>query len=189
MNDILELIKSRRSVFPASYTGGEITKDDLNVILDAARWAPNHKKTEPWRYRVLQEGALDRLGDFLMSEFERSQQKKPTLKILKLAEKLQKASAIVLIFMNRDAKERIPEWEEIAATSMSVQNMWLATSALGYGAYWSSPKSYADMNNMEELQVQDRERFLGFFFIGTIDDTEIEQPERLGVEKIARFLS
>ncbi len=189
MKQVLEIIKSRRSVFPASYTGREINKEDLTIILDAARWAPNHKKTEPWRYRVLQGQALVRLGEFMMSEFERSEQKKPTLKIRKLAEKMQQAAAIVLIFMKRDEKESVPEWEEIAATSMSVQNMWLATSALGYGAYWSSPKSYADMSNLDELLVQGRERFLGFFFMGTIDDSDIEQPERLGVNEIAQFLS
>ncbi len=189
MKNVLEIIKLRRSVFPASYTGGEIKPEDLAEILDAARWAPNHKKTEPWRYRVLQGSALTRLGNFMMSEFERSEQKKPTLKIRKLAEKMQQASTIILIFMNRDEKESVPEWEEIAATSMSVQNMWLATSALGYGAYWSSPKSFADMSNLDELQVQDSERFLGFFFLGTIDDSGMEQPERLPVNEIARFLS
>ena len=27
--------------------------------------------------------------------------------------------------MKRDLKESVPEWEEIAATAMAVQNMWL----------------------------------------------------------------
>jgi len=187
-NPVLAAIKKRRSIFPDSYTGGTIPSEDLHTIIDAARWAPTHKKTEPWRYKVFQGAAMERLGNFMLSEFERSQNKKPSLKVRKLTEKMKQSAAVVLIFMSRDEKERIPEWEEIAAVSMSVQNMWLATSSLGYGAYWSSPKSFLDMSSMQELSLGDRERFLGFFYLGTIDTMDQEQPERKEINEFAQFL-
>jgi nitroreductase len=34
----------------------------------------------------------------------------------------------------------VPEWEEIAAVSMAVQNMYLTCTANNIGCYWSSPK-------------------------------------------------
>ena len=39
--------------------------------------------------------------------------------------------------MKRHA-EKLPEWEEICAVAMSVQNMHLAAEAMGIGGFWSS---------------------------------------------------
>ena len=48
------LIKNRRTVTPKDYlSGGRITDEDLNTILEAANWAPTHNKTQPWRYVML----------------------------------------------------------------------------------------------------------------------------------------
>jgi len=54
---VLDLIKKRRSIFPAQYTDREIAKSDIEKILEAANWAPTHKKTEPWRFRVFRGNA------------------------------------------------------------------------------------------------------------------------------------
>lgn len=183
-----EIIKTRRSVFPAQYTGGELKKEHLNIILESARWAPNHRKTQPWRYKVLQGEALDQLGEFLASRYEKTDGFKK-FKLKKLRENPSMASAIILIFMSRCEKESVPEWEEIAATSMSVQNMWLTSHNLGYGAYWSSPKPFAPMTDFNAIEVGERERFLGFFYLGTYDKEEQELPERMTVEEFTQFVN
>jgi nitroreductase len=41
----------------------------------------------------------------------------------------------------------VPDWEEIAATSMAVQNMYLTCTANRIGCYWSSPKI---VNNLKD---------------------------------------
>ena len=39
---------------PKDYkSGGRISEEDMNMILDAANWAPTHNKTQPWRYVML----------------------------------------------------------------------------------------------------------------------------------------
>eukprot|EP00878_Enallax_costatus_P002867 GHUV01003060.1.p1 GENE.GHUV01003060.1~~GHUV01003060.1.p1 ORF type:complete len:207 (+),score=54.02 GHUV01003060.1:252-872(+) len=52
---VLDLIRSRRSVQPKDFTGSNtgITQQKLETMLDAARWAPTHKQTEPWHFVVL----------------------------------------------------------------------------------------------------------------------------------------
>ncbi|MDP5078346.1 MAG: nitroreductase [Nonlabens sp.] len=184
---LTHIIQSRRSVFPAQYTGKSIPKADLLTILEAARWAPNHAKTQPWRYKVLQGDALAQLGDFLADSYLTTADAKEFTSN-KLRHTPRAASAIVLLFMERDPKERIPEWEEVAAVAMSVQNMWLTAHNLGYGSYWSSPKSFANMADFEPITVGERERFLGFYYIGTTDVTEQELPERLAVEEFVQFV-
>lgn len=74
--------------------------------------------------------------------------------------------------MNRDVKNIIPEWEELAAVSMSVQNMWLTCTAYKLGCYWSSPSVINQLGNF--LDLQSNQRCLGFFYIGQYDDL----PER-----------
>ena len=34
-------------------SGSQISEEDLNMILEAANWAPTHQKNEPWRYSIL----------------------------------------------------------------------------------------------------------------------------------------
>ena len=190
MNKSLEhLIQSRRSIFPAQYTSGEIPDQDLRNILDSARWAPNHRKTEPWRYKVLQGQAITDLGNFMCEQFVHNTGKPISFKLNKLKEKLAKTSVMILIFKHRDEKESIPEWEETAAVSMSVQNMWLTVHNLGYGCYWSSPKSFADMSKFDKINVGEREEFLGFFYLGTMDKSlESELPERKPIEEFVQFI-
>src|SRR5690554_7530937 len=51
-----------------------------------------------------------------------------------------KASAVIAICMERQASEKIPEIEEIAAVACAVQNMHLTATAYGLGGFWSTPK-------------------------------------------------
>lgn len=184
-----QLIQTRRSVFPAQYTGGNIPNEDLLKILESARWAPNHRKTEPWRYKVLQGDAIKQLGVFMCDQFVQQAGKPVSIKLRKLQDKLAMTSAMILIFKSRDEKESIPEWEEIAAVSMSVQNMWLTTHDLGHGCYWSSPKAFADMTKFASIEVAEGEDFLGFFYIGTYDHSaEVALPERKAIEEFVQFV-
>ena len=47
-----EIIESRRSIFPKDYTGEEIEQEILDEILRSATFAPNHKRTKPWRFKI-----------------------------------------------------------------------------------------------------------------------------------------
>lgn len=188
MKTLLENIQQRRSQFPAEYTGGTIKEEDLNQILEAARWAPNHKKTEPWKYKVIRGDGLAKLGDFIQEQYVKNTGKPANMKARKLADKLQQSSAVILIFLDRDPKERIPEWEETVAVAMSVQNMWLMVQNLGYGAYWSSPKDFANMLEFEAIQTADNDKFMGFFYMGTVENKPTDLPERKAVKEFVEFV-
>ena len=171
---IFDLIKKRRSVFPAQYNGKPIAKFDIEKILEAANWAPSHRKTEPWRFKVLQGVSKEKLGLFLSLKYMETMDKPKEMKVKKLIENPKKAGAIIAICMQRDPKESVPEWEEIAATAMAVQNMWLCCAEMGIGAYWSSPGLIKYMD--EFFEMNEGERCLGFFYMGYSDD---ELPEAI----------
>ena len=187
MKTLLETIQQRRSRFPADYTQGEIHADHLNQILEAARWAPTHKKTQPWKYKVVRGAGLEKLGDFMKDQFVKNTGKSG-IKARKMTDKMQQSSAVVLIFLNRDPKEKLPEWEEVAAVSMSVQNMWLMAHELGYGAYWSSPKSFAHMAEFQTIETSENDKFLGFFYMGTVESQTTDLPKRKSIEEFVEFI-
>ena len=94
-------------------------------------------------------------------------------KIKKLKANPKMAGAIVAICMQRDPEERLPEWEEVAATAMAVQNMWLCCTEMGIGSYWSSPGLVKYMDELFELN--EGEKCLGFFYMGYSDEIIPEQ--------------
>jgi len=173
---IFDLIKNRRSVFPAQYIDKPIAKTDIEKILEAANWAPNHRKTEPWRFKVIQGEKLVQLGEFLSNTYIDVTPKPKHLKAKKLIENPKKAGAIIAICMQRDPMESVPEWEEISATAMAVQNMWLCCTQMGIGCYWSSPELISYMGDF--LPMNDGEKCLGFFYMGHYEGELPEQTRK-----------
>lgn len=179
---IFELIKKRRSVFPQQYNDKPIDRQTLERILEAANWAPTHKRTEPWRFKVLTGDSRDKLGLFLSLKYMESEPRPKKIKTRKLIENPKRAAAIICICMQRDPAESLPVWEEVAATAMAAQNMWLCCTALGIGCYWSSPDLIRFMGEFFELQPG--EECLGFFYMGYYDETAPEVPRNPIEDKV-----
>ncbi|MEM9077138.1 MAG: nitroreductase [Bacteroidota bacterium] len=183
--DIFELIQKRRSIFPVQYNDNPIEKETIEKVLEAANWAPNHKKTEPWRFKVLKGDKKRELGVFLSEKYQEVDSKPKQIKIKKLQENPQRAAAIIAICMQRDPNESLPEWEELAATAMAVQNMWLCCTELGIGSYWSSPGLIKYMDEFFDLGKG--EKCLGFFYMGYYDDEVDTSPRNPIEEKVEWF--
>ena len=165
---VLELIKKRRAVFPVQYNDKPIARETIQTVLEAANWAPTHRRTEPWRFKVILGAEKDRLGNFLSGKYQEIEESPKKIKIKKLQENPQKAAAVILICMERDELERVPEWEEIAATAMAVQNMWLMCTELNIGCYWSSPALISYMD--EFIDMPKNQKCLGLFYMGYYDE-------------------
>ncbi|RMA66395.1 nitroreductase family protein [Ulvibacter antarcticus] len=164
---ISEAIKNRRAVFPVQYNNDAISKEEIKEILEAANWAPTHRRTEPWRFKVILGETKGELAGFLAKTYKEKTENFSEFKFQKYLNNPRKAACIIAICMQRDAKQAIPEWEEIAATAMAVQNMWLMAHELKIGAYWGSPGIVKYMDQFFEMA--DDERCLGFFYMGKYD--------------------
>ena len=175
---ISDIIQNRRAVFPAQYNDQPITKEEVLKILEAANWAPTHKRTEPWRFKVFHGKSQLRLGAFLSEIYKKTTEKFSERSYEKMKENPTKSGCVIAICFQRDPKESLPEWEEIASTAMAVQNMWLTASEMGIGAYWSSPSVREHLGEL--VKLEEGERCLGFFYMGKYDG---ELPE--GTRKTA----
>lgn len=180
---IFDLINDRRSVFPEHYNDQPLERATVKKILEAANRAPTHKNTEPWRFKVLMGAKKEALGKFLSKKYQETDPKPKQFKIKKLQENPKRSAAIIAICMQRDPLQRLPEWEELAATAMAVQNMWLCCTALHIGCYWSSPAiaSYMD----EFFTLKEGEKCLGFLYMGYYDHPVATSTRTPIEEKVA----
>ena len=107
--DALEAIRKRRSV--RAYTGEAIPKEDLEKIVDAGRWAASGNNRQPWEFVVVTDRAM--------------------IEKLKVASQwMDKAGAIIAVVMDPSTRW----WLEDG--SAAVENILIASTALGYGSCW-----------------------------------------------------
>ncbi len=161
---IQDVIKNRRSIFPKSYLQEPIENEVLLRLLECANQAPTHKLTEPWRFKIFKGAGLKRLADEMVSEYKEIT---PTESFLQkksdsIREKVMQSGAVLAICMQVSGK--VPEWEELASVACSVQNIWLAASAMGIGAYWSTPALIHNLNAF--LELKENEKCIGLFYMG-----------------------
>lgn len=184
IKELNALIAKRRSIYPKTYIEGKaIEKSDIEQILENANWAPSHRKTEPWRFHVLH--SLEKrqaFGDFAIAAHKKMGREMPEAKIKRVRKAPVQAGCVIVLILHRDPEERVPEWEELAALSCAVQNMWLTCSAMGLGSYWSTPKNViALMHNF--IPMADNEKCAGLFYIGHHELPEIAAQRGAIAEK------
>lgn len=182
---VSQIIKERRSIFPASYIKKEISVEVINQILESANYAPTHKLTQPWRFTVIRKAGLKKLGEELGRLYQShvSPQQFLQKKYDSFAEKTGQADCIIAIQMAVSGK--IPEWEELAAVSCAVQNMALTAESLKVGAYWSSPPLIDHLG--EFLSLDENEKCIGLFYMGYHNEKPW-MPNRSSMEEKVKWI-
>ncbi|GAB3334682.1 hypothetical protein GCM10027299_43100 [Larkinella ripae] len=162
---INEVIRTRRSIFPPEYTDQEIPRDVIETIVANANFAPTHRLTQPWRFTIFRGEGLTKLADFLGDQYRQntppaqySEGKYDTTRT-----KILRASCVMAINLEIHS-DKVPEWEELAAVSCAVQNMWLTATALNVGAYWSTPGNLDALG--EFLNLSPTQKCVGLFYMG-----------------------
>ena len=183
IEQLSQLIADRRSIFPPMYTDKPIDRDTIELLLQNANWAPNHRKTEPWRWKVITGSGRQKLSDYLGKYYmdNTPKEKQSDIKYKKTIAKPLQSQAVIAICMHRDPAESVPEWEEIAAVAAAVQNMWLSCTALGIGSYWSSPASATHADDF--LSLAANERCLGWFYMGYHDPINLPSTRGSALDK------
>ncbi|MGM0771926.1 MAG: nitroreductase family protein [Halobacteriota archaeon] len=116
MSATIETILARRSI--REYTEDPVSKDDINTILNCARWAPSGLNNQPWKFIVIKnEDTINELADCTHYS-----------KIV--------LQAKVLIAVYLDQETMYHHDKDVLAIGASIQNMLLACEDLGLGAVW-----------------------------------------------------
>ena len=123
MDAFAELVRSRRT--HKSFGPDPVPPETLDELLELARWAPNHHRTNPWRFRVVGPETLARL----------KQAAGPAE-----APKLDRARTLVLAscVVSGDLQQDL---EDVCASSCAIHNVLLAAHARGLAGYWDVRRS------------------------------------------------
>ena len=140
-------------------------------MLELARWAPNHHRTNPWRFRVLGPETLARLKE-AAGPAE--------------APKLERAPTLVVASVVLTGDER-QDLEDICATACAIYVVLLAAHARGLAGYWRTPLVLRTQSGRDAVGLPEEERFLGLIHLGTPRGVP-PPPEREPLDSYRFFL-
>lgn len=190
LSEITDLIRNRRTIFPEQYSSRKVYREQIELIINNALWAPNHGNTQPWRFHIFTDEGLQKLSDFLgktyLEKIPKEQQN--DMKLAKLISRPLRSSVVIAVSMVKQPESKIMELEEIEAVACAVQNMYLTCTAYGLGGFWATPKLIYLSEMNEFLGLEEQDKCLGLFYIGY---PEIEWPKahRKPLEYVTTWVS
>ena len=152
--DALEAIQKRRSV--RKFKGDAIPREDLEKIVDAARLAATGSNRQPWDFVVVTDREM-------------------IDKLTVVGKWMDKAGAIIVVVLDPYSRW----WVEDGAAA--IENMLIASTALGYGSCWVEGDSLPKEEEFKRLLgVPKGKRLLALVPVGvpvdwpTIDKRPLE---------------
>ncbi|MBE8425006.1 nitroreductase family protein, partial [Leptospira borgpetersenii serovar Balcanica] len=115
-------------------------KNQLEVAIECAMTAPDHKKLQPWRFIVTEGQQRHALGRALLAAAEANALREGAELDERSAEKTLKmplrAPMIITVVTNMQYHEKVPEFEQLLSAGAAVQNLILALKAQGFSTVW-----------------------------------------------------
>ncbi len=142
---VTALIRARRTIH--DFTARVPSRAFVLEALDAARWAPNHHHSEPWRFTLLGPRAIARVID-LNTELVRAKNGDLAAERKRARWELVPGWLVVNCLRSEDP---VREREDYAACCCAVQNFALALWAGGIGSKWSTGKVTRDPRFMTAI--------------------------------------
>ncbi len=125
----------------------------LHELLELARWAPNHRLTNPWRFRVLGEHTRSELMELAESEQPGA------------AAKLRRAPTLVAISALQSG-DPAQDREDLLATAVAAYVVLLGAHARGLAAYWRTVPLLDDPRARALLRMPREETPVGLLYLG-----------------------
>jgi nitroreductase len=176
LSEITEIIRNRRTIYPEQFSDRKVHKEQIELILQNAQWAPTHGNTQPWRFHVFMEQSKERLSQFLGTTYLALTPKElqNDAKLAKLMRRPILSSAVIAVSMARQKEKKILEIEEVEAVACAIQNMHLTCTAYDLGLFWSTPKLIYSKEMNDFLGLSEDDKCLGLIYLGY---PNIEWPE------------
>jgi nitroreductase len=162
-------IKARRT--HKQYGSVPVDAETLRGLVDLARHAPNHKLTQPWRFRVL--------GPEIRSRIEELAGEKEAVK-------LRRAPSLVLATALLSGDPHTDE-EDLHASACAVYAVLLGATNRGLASYWRTPSCFEELPVRDALGLAALERIVALIHLGPAV-SEPPPKERLTVDDVLSFL-
>jgi len=187
MIQIQDALTSRRTIY--RFSEREVDAKYLEIGFEAARNAPCHKNTHPWRFYVLGRGS--RMN--LIPEVKRLAKKKilhgedSAAGITKAVGKILSPPVLICVTSSLTPEDKFREEEDYAATVCATHNLILSLWGNGIGSQWSTGAITRSETAYSAIGVSSGdERIIGFIKAGYPES--VPSKTKKGVEEIRFFL-
>ena len=167
--DVETAIRTRRT--HKAFAPEPLAREEIEQLLELARWAPNHNLTAPWRFRVVGPATLARLQDAAGPEGAAKLERAPTLIVVSCAL----------------GEDPIQNEEDLHATAVAAYIVLLAAHARGLVGYWRTPELLRSDRGRQAVGLPQSEHFVGLLHLGQ-GRQEKEPPPRPPVEQTTFYL-
>ena len=150
--------------------------DDLVLRLcRLATWAPNHKRTWPWRFTVLTGEARRRLGELTAQQLVDEGVSDPA-KLDKARTKYLRAPTVVMVAARPHPDPEL-HTENRDSAAAAVQNLLLGATAAGLASFWASGAPLRSAAVRELCGFDPDDRIVALVYLGW-PTADVETPRR-----------
>jgi nitroreductase len=164
---VASTIRDRRSNLNVD-TERPIPPEMIDQLLDLATWAPNHYRTNPWRFVVLTGPARARIGEIAARAVASRPDAKESV-VERQRSQFLRAPAVVVVAAAPD-EDPIKHFENKHAVAAGVQNILLGAQAAGLAGAWRSGLAMTDPDVSapvkEALGLEPSDEIVSFVYLG-----------------------
>lgn len=142
----------------------EVPLDVINDLCELAMWAPNHKRTWPWRFAVMTGDGRARLGEAAASDLIACGSD-DEIKIGKVRRKYSRTPAVLVVGSAPDEHPTFHD-ENRDAVSAGIQNLLLGATARGLASFWSTAPVIDGKATLELCGFEPGTRIIGMIYLG-----------------------
>jgi nitroreductase len=163
--NVSDAIAQRRSI--KRFQNRPLEREEIEALLHAATFAPNHKLTQPWRFYVLGPEARRAYGLALGDRKARKLEDPEAARAVreKVAEEHRALPGMIAVAMKVSDNPETRE-EDYAAVMMSIANLSLAAVERGLGTHLKTGAVMEDPAARKAAGVRDGERIVAVVNVG-----------------------
>jgi nitroreductase len=176
-DDIAELIRSRRTSMLVDKRR-DVPFELVEELCQLARWAPNHKKTAPWRFAYVTGEGRRRLGETMVADMIDADFGDEG-KRAKTRDKYLRTPATLVVGCAPHDNPMLHQ-ENRDAVAAGIQNILLAATARGLATFWSTPALTQPPKVLDLCGFDPDDRIVGLIYLGW-PAGEVAPPERADV--------
>jgi nitroreductase len=177
-DDLADLIRSRRTHMLVD-KAREVPKELVEELCELAQWAPNHKRTWPWRFALFTGEGRARLGEAFVADMIECDFGDEGKRAKTLTKYLRTPSILVIGAAAHDKPSLHDENRD--AVAAGIQNMMLAAETLGIATFWGSAPLIDSRRVLELCGFEPDVRLVNVMYLGWAMGN-VETPERPAVQ-------
>jgi nitroreductase len=162
-DEFSDLVRSRRTSMFVDHDR-QVPVEVIAELCGLATWAPNHKKTWPWRFAAFTGDGRRRLGDTMADEMERADFG-DDVKRAKTRTKYLRTPATLVVGCSPHDNETLHD-ENRDAVAAGIQNLLLGATTLGLASFWSTPALTQPPVVLELCGFEAHDRLVGVIYLG-----------------------